>query len=593
MGTVVTELTVACRSSVIDLWGMLTDTERLNRALGMTRLTLTPLRDATAARYVVTTHLGGLPVEYEERPFEWIYPRSFRVVRRMRKGPLLLLDLAYRLEPRPGGGTDVGVRLTLEPRHALLSPFVRLMSNLTRRSFAEVIEQMDASIASGQGAVPPARKTRLHDEALLRAEAALRRAEGGPVAARLLALVRDGDDLDVSRMRPFELADAWNMDRRDVLGACLSAVRGGLLELRWEVVCPSCRTATEVLPSLASLQDHGACQLCDLEFAVDLEDAVEVTFAPAAAVREVDVGPYCIGGPARTPHVIAQSILPAEAEARLACPEEEGQYRVFVRGGAAAVVEVTAGAPAEVRFELTKVLRVAPSGSIVVDNPSAEERHAKLEHLTWTDQAARARVVTAMPAFRRDFGTDILRPGMALRVARVGLFFSDLTGSTQLYTSAGDAAAFKLVQDHFEVVIGLIEKNKGTLVKTIGDAVMAVFSDDLDGLAASVALLHAFEEFRRDHEHRQRTHIKLGVYGGACYVVTANGVLDYFGQTVNIAARLQGEAHSGELVVEEALADRAIELKVLPAAFVVERYDGRLKGVDTRIRLARIRLPQG
>ena len=40
-------------------------------------------------------------------------------------------------------------------------------------------------------------------------------------------------------------------------------------------------------------------------------------------------------------------------------------------------------------------------------------------------------------------------------------------------------------------------------------------------------------------------------------MVTANGVLDYFGQTVNIAARLQGEAHSGELVVEESLADRA------------------------------------
>ena len=238
------------------------------------------------------------------------------------------------------------------------------------------------------------------------------------------------------------------------------------------------------------------------------------------------------------------------------------------------------------------MLTVAPSGSIVVTNPTAEERHAKLERLTWTDQAARARVVTTMPGFRRDFSTDILRPGMALRVARVGLFFSDLTGSTQLYTTAGDAAAFKLVQDHFEVVVGLVEKNRGTLVKTIGDAVMGVFADDLDGLAASVALLHAFEDFRRHDEHRQRTHIKLGVYAGPCYVVTANGVLDYFGQTVNIAARLQGEAHSGELVVEEALADRGIERRVLPAAFVVERYQAKLKGVDVPFRLARIRLPQ-
>jgi adenylate cyclase len=228
-----------------------------------------------------------------------------------------------------------------------------------------------------------------------------------------------------------------------------------------------------------------------------------------------------------------------------------------------------------------------------VSNPGAEERHAKLERLAWADQAARARVVTSMPAFRRDFSTDILRPGMALKVARMGLFFSDLTGSTQLYTNAGDAAAFKLVQDHFEVVVEVVEKHRGTLVKTIGDAVMAVFADDLDGLTASVALLHAFEEFRRDHEHRQMTHIKLGVFGGPCYVVTANGVLDYFGQTVNIAARLQGEAKSGELVVEESLADRAIEKKMLPPAFVVQRYEAKLKGVGTPLRLARIRIGTG
>ena len=74
--------------------------------------------------------------------------------------------------------------------------------------------------------------------------------------------------------------------------------------------------------------------------------------------------------------------------------------------------------------------------------------------------------------------------------------------------------------------------------------------------------------------------------------MTANGILDYFGQTVNIAARLQGEAKSGELVVVEELADRAIAPKALPERFVVERYDAKLKGVDEPVRVARIRLPE-
>jgi class 3 adenylate cyclase len=139
----------------------------------------------------------------------------------------------------------------------------------------------------------------------------------------------------------------------------------------------------------------------------------------------------------------------------------------------------------------------------------------------------------------------------------------------------------------------LIEKTGGTLVKTIGDAVMAVYADDLSGLLGSVAILHGFEGFRDEGGHRLRTHIKLGVFGGPCYVVTANGVLDYFGQTVNIAARLQGEARSGELVVEEALADRALAVKAIPEAFVVERYAAKLKGVAEAVRVARIRVGSG
>lgn len=148
------------------------------------------------------------------------------------------------------------------------------------------------------------------------------------------------------------------------------------------------------------------------------------------------------------------------------------------------------------------------------------------------------------------------------------------------------------MHDHFEVVISSIEKHGGTLVKTIGDAVMAVFADDMDGLLAGVAVLHAFEDFRRQGDTRAGTHLKLGVYGGSCYAVTANGVLDYFGQTVNLAARLQGEARSGELVVEERLADQAIEVKAIPAAFVVERYEARPKGVALPIRVARIRISE-
>ncbi len=598
MSAIIVERTFTCRSDVERLWPLITDTEALNRALGSGPITLRPNDDASAARYLVTTRLAGFSLEYEERPFEWVYPTRFSIVRRMRSGPVRELSVGWRMATLGEGGTRLTLSVGLTPSIGLLSPVIKIIANRSADEMRRTILRFDEALASGAPRPDVTARRTIHDAAFARATAALRsdrdRLVEKDIAERLSSYVRDADDVDLSRMRPFELADTWGVDRRALLSGCLAAVHAGLLELRWEVICPSCRTGTETLPSLSALSEHGGCQLCEIEFAIDLDEAVEVTFAPCRAVREVDAGPYCIGGPARTPHVLAQAILPASGTASLTAPSELGNYRLFVRGGAARQVEVREGAPAEIKVDPraeTGGIAIAPGGAVRVENPSAEELHAKIERVVWGDQAARARVVTAMPGFRRDFSTDILRPGLALRVARVGLLFTDLTGSTELYATIGDAAAFKLVQDHFEVLRRLIEEASGTIVKTIGDAVMAVFSDDAEALRASIAILHAFDAFRGEAEHGDRTHIKLGIFGGSCYAVTANGALDYFGQTVNIAARLQGEAKSGEIVATEELVARGVEARLLPEAFVVERWDAKLKGLRAPIRAARIKIP--
>ena len=593
MGGIVSERAVACQGDICSLWNVITDTERLNRAVGMEKIEISPLSDASAARYLASTRLGGFPVQYEERPYEWVYLQSFKVLRKMRSGPVASMEMAFVLDRNKRGGTDVTLRLTMEPRLTLLNPIIRFRAAQTLRKIEREIQRIDAAIEAGNGPPPPSTRGTVHREALERAAEKIRATDAGELADKLISFVREGSDLDVSRIRPFALADEWKLDRRSLLAACLRGVGAGLLDLRWEIVCPSCRTATEALPSLAALTDHGTCQLCELSFSLDLDEAVEATFAPTKAVREVDSGPYCIGGPARTPHVVAQAILPPHGNARLASPPEAGRYRLFVRGGTTVPVELVEGAAEEVAVDAAATngaVSLAPGGVLSIANPSDEERHAKLERVLWAKQAATAREVTAMPGFRREFSSDVLRPGTALRVSRVGLFFSDLTASTQLYSTVGDAAAFKLVQDHFDVVIAKIEQHHGTLVKTIGDAVMAVYADEMDGLRACLAILRDFEDFRRAHPNNALTHIKLGLYAGPCYAVTANRILDYFGQSVNIAARLQAEARSGELILEASFADQAIAAGVLPASLVRERYAARLKGVEHAIEAARIRL---
>jgi len=179
-----------------------------------------------------------------------------------------------------------------------------------------------------------------------------------------------------------------------------------------------------------------------------------------------------------------------------------------------------------------------------------------------------------------------LKPGLALAVSRVTLLFSDLGASTEMYTNHGDATAFRLVQDHFELLVGFVTQHRGTVVKTIGDAVMAAFPDDRTALEAAMAMSGAFPEFRRTRPHAARVSLKIGLYGGPCYVVGANGILDYFGQTVNVAARLQAQAKDDQVVITEALWDQAASWGI--DARVLEHLSANLKGIAEPMAIVRL-----
>jgi class 3 adenylate cyclase len=83
--------------------------------------------------------------------------------------------------------------------------------------------------------------------------------------------------------------------------------------------------------------------------------------------------------------------------------------------------------------------------------------------------------------------------------------------------------------------------------------------------------------------------LKLGLYAGPCYVVTANESIDYFGQTVNCASRVQHLAESGEIVLEEDVFDALPEADRAQLR-IVEKISAKVKGVEQPLRLVRTRL---
>jgi adenylate cyclase len=592
---IVLEQSVSCESDVCSIWKGLSNTDWLNRAMGNDRLRVEAANPAdSAARYLVKTRLGGFEVAWTERPYEFDFMKSLQVRRDMLAGPIERLDIGYFTESR-GLHSTVKVRLTLWPRTSILAPVVRLSATMTLNKLILAITTLDESLVrSGKGPqLPPAHPVNV--ERLDRAASALKEGGGGELGRRLVDLIATAPDDRVMRIRPYELADEWGVPRRDLLSTCLLAVRAGVLQLRWELVCPSCRTGASSTDSLGELSTHGACQLCEIGFGLNLDESLEATFRPPDGIRQIEVGPFCVGSPSRMPHVVSQAILEPAGKAVLRVPDEAGLFRLFLRGGKATLVQAEAGGSPAVEIpdegqDWPERLQVAPTATIAVKSTGESERHVKLEKATWTNLAATARDVMMLPLFRREFSAQVLRPGLSLQVQRVALVFSDLVGSTDLYTHAGDAEAFRFVQAHFEVLTTAVERHGGAVVKTMGDAVMAVFPDELSGVAGARDMLADFEAFRREDALGGRTSLKVGLYGGSGFVATANKVLDYFGQTVNIAARLQGEAQAGQLVVAADVAEEAVSRGLLAAEQICERYPARLKGVEAPMPVARVQV---
>jgi class 3 adenylate cyclase len=232
-------------------------------------------------------------------------------------------------------------------------------------------------------------------------------------------------------------------------------------------------------------------------------------------------------------------------------------------------------------------LHAAPGGRLKVVSDCDDARHVKIERLEFASAAATAHVVSTLGDFRTIFSSELLKRGTPLKVARAAVLFSDLTGSTALYTQVGDAAAFRLVDDHFDLLRAVVDEHEGVFVKTMGDAVMAAFVDAKQCARAAVDALRRFEAFRAKEKHGELVGLKLGLYAGACYVVTANGALDYFGQTVNVASRVQHLAASGEIVMPRDVFE-SLDAADRRAMTGTERLEARVKGVEHALDLVRV-----
>jgi adenylate cyclase len=212
--------------------------------------------------------------------------------------------------------------------------------------------------------------------------------------------------------------------------------------------------------------------------------------------------------------------------------------------------------------------------------------------LSWTDDLNQ--VVASMVAslertvvllYRRHFEHCVLevtvlraeagmeRAGLARRrpVRPPAIAFLDLSGYTKLTEERGDRAAAELASRLVEIVYELAHRYGGRPVKLLGDGVMFHFPDPAEGVLCGLELV--------DRVPRAGLPMaRVGLHSGP--VVFQNG--DYFGRTVNVAARITDHARPGEVLVSDAVVTATDDL---PAVRYAPVGPVSLKGLATPIGL--------
>jgi len=458
---------------------------------------------------------------------------------------------------------------------------------------------------------------------------ALRRSADADVVSAIEQLVREGPDHGLCRINALAFAAKHGLDEERVIAAFLHAARLGLFELSWNVLCPGCGGVLDSAATLKSVHsDPYHCALCAAGYEPTLDELVEVTFTVTPRLRRIaahDPDTLPILEYARqlfwssgidlpeNYHELIEEItldmleLPAGEKAvmSLQLPAEfvilfepvthwaqffkvEGEPRrerqnlsvLFNKlGSQTQTVEIRPG-PIRLSLENRSDRRILP-GLWVADDKLHNLLARRRPFLT-------AKRLLTNQTLREVYRTDTMDIDQSLKITSLTFLFTDLKGSTALYERVGDLVAYDLVRAHFGVLNDIVAEETGAVVKTIGDAVMATFPTPDRAVSAALRMRDAMRRLSATHEPEDLL-LKIGIHEGPCLAVTLNDRLDYFGQTVNVAARVQGLADSQSIYVSGNVVDHPDASNLLKATGLMPKEQlASLRGVTGSVRVYQI-----
>jgi serine/threonine protein kinase/class 3 adenylate cyclase len=548
-----------------EIWKHVCNTERVNHAMGLPAVNYELIRaEGEPTKLFGKVRLCGIPIRWEEHPFEWIEGRRMSVLRQFEKGPFEWFISSVTMSPRPGGGTTLKHSLQISPRGVFGKIFAKQeVGSKGKKGLNRVysrIEKTCTSQLSQTQVVDPFIET-----------PTLKRATRSRLEQRLDQLVEHGVSpkfqlvlhellsnaaaQDLARLKPIAMAKRFGMKPDEALKGCLYAVKVGLLTMHWDILCPTCRIASEVKNTLQELKEHAYCEACDISYDVDFGKSLELIFRVHPEIRTADLKVYCIGGPTHFPHVVAQL---------MAGPGERIEFDLNLSAGGyilrssqlpytvPLIVNNDRGTR-HLELKLTREFdrRIVPNlragGQLlaVSNDEFTEPLILRIERTATSDEVITAAQVSTSALFRELFPDQVLSPGMLVRGAVHSFLAADLIDLDQLYDQHGDVKAVAILQAFRKIILSSIPTDHGTVVELSEDRLLAVFADATDAVRAGLQLPQRLKQDPLTAE----LNLRLAVHRGATLVATDHQEIRYFGAHVNRVRQLPAQSHIASLLL--------------------------------------------
>jgi serine/threonine protein kinase len=558
-------------SNPAELWPHVSNTERVNAAVGLPSVEYVTRRDERGVKHRFGSFkLGWTRLSWEEHPFEWIEGRRFSILREFENGPFQWFVSTVELIPRPEGGSLLrhSVRIAT---HGLIGRLIaHIEVNIKGRKPLDRVYRRIDDVVSGKlkssSVTDPFVATSSAASKLRRKLENFRSQFVGNVSdqnclERFLDLLAESPAQDLARIRPRAVARRLDVSADQLTILCLEACHAGLLELHWDILCPTCRVAAAVKDSLNEIDRHARCEACEHDFDADFTSAVEMIFRVHPDLRQADLKTYCVGGPEHAPHVIAQIQVAAGESFELDLNLDPGSY--VLRGSQ---LPYTIGIVADSSSGPNRsVIRLRPDQSsrrsirihgerqlLTLVNEYSCEILIRLERTTPRKDVVTAAEALQLPLFRQLFPSEAVTRDRLSSMSTCTLMALRITNVLDLFSVLSDAATATSLQQTMAFCRITIEARGGVLIKEQEDRLMASFAQAQPGLQSAIELHEALSA--ECSATRTAPAVQIALHRGVAMSTSINGKLDFVGRSVAIVSAMLDLPEKHRLLVSQDLA---------------------------------------